>query len=66
MDALQSVSVLEQHRTLMGTVVEKVQSAKIGLNEAFTRLLIGFEVCDIICLATFRVGRICMYIDSSP
>jgi hypothetical protein len=31
----------------MGPVVEKVQSAKGGLNEAFTSLLTGFEVCDV-------------------
>ena len=31
----------------MGVVMEKVQSAKIGLKEAFYSLLTGFEVCDI-------------------
>ena len=66
MDALQRASVVEEHRTLMGTVVEKVQSAKSGLNEAFTSLLKCFEVCDIIRLAAFHIGRKCMYIDSSP
>ena len=65
-EALQRASVVEEHRTLMGTVVEMVQSAKSGLNEAFASLLTGFEVCDIICLAVFHTGRICMYIDSSP
>nr|XP_020167269.1 uncharacterized protein CG45076-like [Aegilops tauschii subsp. strangulata] len=42
-EALQRASVMEEHRTLMGTVVEKVQSAKSDLNEAFTSLLTGFE-----------------------
>ena len=65
-EALQRASVMEEHRTLMGMVVEKVLSVKSKLNEAFTSLLIGFEVCDIICLAAFRIGRICLYIDSSP
>ena len=31
-EALQSASIVEEHRTLMGTVVEKVWSAKSGLN----------------------------------
>ena len=53
MDALQSASVLEEHRTLMGTVVEKVQSAKSGLDEAFTSLLTGFEVCDVMSFSRF-------------
>ena len=37
---------MEERHTLMGVVVEKVQSAKSRLNEAFTCLLTGFEVCD--------------------
>ena len=48
MDILQHASVLEEHRTLMGTVVERVLSAKSGLNEAFMGLLRGFEVRDVI------------------
>lgn len=32
---------------LNGQVVEKVLSAKSGLNEAFTSLLRGFEVCGV-------------------
>ena len=47
-DMLQHASVSEEHRALMVTVVEKVLSAKSGLNEAFTSLLRGFEVCDVI------------------
>ena len=46
-EALQRASIVDEHRTLMGVVVEKVQSAKNGLNEAFTSLLTGFEVCDV-------------------
>ena len=53
MDALQGASVLEEHRTLMGTVVKKVQSAKSGLDEAFTSLLTGFEVCDVMSFSRF-------------
>ena len=46
-DMLRRASVSEEHRALMVTVVEKVVSAKSGLNEAFTSLLRGFEVCDV-------------------
>ena len=37
---------MEEHRILMGTVVERVQSIKSGLTEACTSLLTGFEVSD--------------------
>ena len=45
---------------------EKVQTAKSGLNEAFTSLLTSFEVCDVIFLAAFHMQKICLCIDSSP
>ena len=48
MDILRHAPVSEEHRTLMGKVVEMVLSAEIGLNEAFTSLLRGFEVHNII------------------
>ena len=44
MEVLRGASVVEEHRVLMGAVIEKVQSAKSGLNEACSSLLIGFEV----------------------
>ena len=47
-DMLRQASVSEEHRALMVTVVEKVLSVKSGLNEAFTSLLRGFEVCDVV------------------
>ena len=50
---LAQVSISEEHRTLMGTVVEKVLSAKRGLNEAFLRLLRSFEVFTVICSIVF-------------
>ena len=65
-EALQRASIMEEHRTLMGVVVEKVQSAKSGLNEAFTSLLTGFKVCDIILLDAFHMMEIYLYIDSIP
>ena len=47
MEALRGASVVDEHRVLMGAVIEKVQSAKSGLNEACGNLLTGFEVSDI-------------------
>ena len=47
-EAMRSTSIVEEHRTLMGTVVEKIQSTKSRLTEASTSLLIGFEVSTAI------------------
>ena len=44
LEALQGASILDEHRILMGMVVERVQSVKSGLTEAYTSLLTGFEV----------------------
>ena len=46
MEALRGTSVVDERRVLMGAVIEKVQSAKSGLNEAYSNLLTGFEVSD--------------------
>ena len=46
-DVLQSASVLDEHRILMGAVAEKIHSTKRGLSEAFSSLLAGFEVCNV-------------------
>ena len=43
--ALKSASIIDEHRALMGAVIEKIQSAKSGLNEACISLITGFEVC---------------------
>ena len=64
---LEHVALSEDHRTLMGTVFEKISSTTSGLNEAFTSLLKGFEVRNEIrnlsvVPHTLRVLRI----DSSP
>ena len=56
--ALKSASIVEEHRALMGAVIEKIQSAKSRLNEACISLITGFEVC-------FEVKE-CHSIDSSP
>ena len=39
--------ISEEHHTLMGTVIERISSAKSELNEAFTSLLRGFEVRNV-------------------
>ena len=67
MGHLEQAAISEAHRTLMGTVVERISSAKRGLNEAFMSLLKGFEVRKVICIFlavphTLGVLRI----DSSP
>ena len=43
---LEQADLSEDHRKLMGTVLEKISSATSGLNEAFGSLLKGFEVRD--------------------
>ena len=44
MEALRGASVVDEHHVLMGAVIETIQSAKSGLNEACNSLLTGFEV----------------------
>src|SRR3954462_6431180 len=44
LEALEGATIDEEHRAVMSTVVQKVQSAKSGLNEACTSLLTGFQV----------------------
>ena len=52
--ALQSATIVEEHRTLMGRLVERVRSAKSGLNKAYTSLRRGFEVCNIMPFSYMR------------
>ena len=44
LQALNSASIEEGHRTVMSAVIQKVQLAKSGLTEACNSLLTGFEV----------------------
>ena len=44
MEVLRGASVMDEHRVLMAAVIEKVQSAKSGLNDACSNLLTSFEV----------------------
>ena len=47
--ALKSASIVDEHRALMGAVIEKIQSTGSGLNEACINLIRGFEVCFMSC-----------------
>ena len=42
---LKSASIVDEHRALMGAVIEKIQSAESGLNESCLGLIKGVEVC---------------------
>lgn len=67
MGLLGRAAISETHRTLMGTVIERISSAKSGLNVAFTSLLSGFEVRKIIyvfLMVPHMLGVLC--VDSSP
>ena len=55
LEALRGASIVDGHRVLMDTVIEKVQFAKSGLTEACISLLIGFEVSNVI------IGKISQY-----
>ena len=47
-DLLRRATISEEHRTLMGTVMERISSAESGLHDAFMSLLTGFEVHKMI------------------
>ena len=55
LEALRGASIVDEHRVLMDTVVEKVQLVKSGLTEACTSLLTGFEVSNVV------IGKISQY-----
>ena len=59
LEALNSASIKEEHRTVMSAVIQKVQLAKSGLTEACSSLLTGFEVRISIYVKWYRI-------DSSP
>ena len=46
-DLLERATISEEHRTLMGTVIERISSAESRLREAVRSLLTGFEVRGI-------------------
>ena len=42
---LKNTSIIEEHRALMGAMIEKIRSAESGLTKACISLITGFEVC---------------------
>jgi hypothetical protein len=53
-EALSSASLSEEHRTLMGTVLQSIQSVDTGLKVAFDGLLTGFQVSHVmLCLVKY-------------
>ena len=46
-ELLERAAISEEHRTLMGTVMERISSAESGLHDAFMSLLTGFEVREM-------------------
>ena len=46
LEVLRGASIVDEHHVLMGTVIERVQSAKSGLTKACSSLLTGFVVSD--------------------
>ena len=56
-DLLERATISEEHRTLMGTVIERISSAESGLHEAFTSLLTGFEVREMMYIFLTRNSR---------
>ena len=64
---LERASLSEDHRALMSAVIERISSAKSGLNEAFTSLLRGFEVHKVMYIfLTVPHTRGVLCIGSSP
>ena len=65
-DLLGKAVVSEAHRTLMGTVIERISSTESGLHKAFMSLLKGFEVRKL--MYTFNSTAYVTYAhaDSSP
>ena len=66
MNLLEQAAVSEAHRTLMGTVIERISSAESGLHEAFMSLLKGFEVREIMYAFNSTTYVRYAYADSSP
>ena len=44
-DSVEERVYVDEHRALMGAVVERIQSAESGLNESCFGLIKAFEVC---------------------
>ena len=63
---LERATISEEHRTLMGTVIERISSAESGLHEAFMSLLKGFEVRETMYAFNSTAYVRYAHADSSP
>ena len=54
-EAIKSSSIVVEHRTLMGAVLQNVRSVNSGLKDAFGGLLTGFKVNKV--MLVFFVKR---------
>jgi hypothetical protein len=64
-EALTSASLPEEHRALMGAVLQSLRSVDNGLKEACSGLLTGFKVSHVItCL--LEMMFLCNHVYSSP
>ena len=65
---LERAALSEEHHSLVRVVLKKISSATSGLNEAFTSLLRGFEVCngELTISLVVRHALGVLHIDSSP
>ena len=67
-EVLESIPISKDHHTLMGVVLQGIQSVDNGLKEAFNGLLAGFQVSHVIpFFRTPIILSLCyLYICSSP
>ena len=68
-EALASAPISEDHRTLIGAVLQGIQSIDSGLKEAFNGLLTGFKVSHVIPFSRtilILLSLCYLYICSSP
>ena len=64
---LERSALSAEHRSLMSAMLKKISSATSGLNEAFTSLLRGFEVCsEKYTIFWVRHALGVLHMDSSP
>lgn len=65
-DLVEQAAISEAHRTLMGTVIQRISTAESGLHEAFMSMLKGFEVRGIVYVFVVPHTLGVPYADSSP
>ena len=60
-EALSGSTIAENHRALMGAVLQGIQSVDSGLKEAFNGLLTGFQVSHVILFSLEKVNFPILY-----